>query len=190
MTMKITRMKLIYALIILLIILFVVFLLSLIITKTNSGNTDGKYSFSEFCGISTKGSCNSDSDCVRGGCNAEVCQSKSQDLISTICVAKECFDDEKFNAACSCVEEKCQWAEDVSAGPATLSTNGSCTSHAQCANLNCNSDAIPGCNEGLCECISSGSVKVSCNTHNECSFLTCESGEIGACNQGICECVS
>ncbi|MCS7121710.1 MAG: eight-cysteine-cluster domain-containing protein [Archaeoglobaceae archaeon] len=63
----------------------------------------------EFCGTSTYGKCKNDSDCVRDGCNGEVCRSKFENPVFTICIWKDCYRFEK--AACKCVDGKCQWVQ-------------------------------------------------------------------------------
>ncbi len=70
----------------------------------------GRYSdHSGFCGISTYGSCKSDLDCLRGGCSREVCQSKYESPVATVCVWKECYNAERYHASCRCVDGRCQW---------------------------------------------------------------------------------
>jgi eight-cysteine-cluster-containing protein len=63
----------------------------------------------DFCGWSTYGECKTDSDCIKGGCSGEVCQSKKDEVAVSICIWKECFDAEKYGLNCRCVEGKCQW---------------------------------------------------------------------------------
>jgi len=66
----------------------------------------------EFCGWSTYGRCNSDEDCIRAGCSGQVCQSKFEEPIVTICEWKECYDVKKFNIACKCFNGRCQWVRE------------------------------------------------------------------------------
>lgn len=52
--------------------------------------------------------CQTDSDCVRGGCSGTICHATSQESMATTCEWKEeygCF--QKVN--CGCVEGKCNW---------------------------------------------------------------------------------
>lgn len=63
----------------------------------------------EFCGYSTFGSCVSDSECIPGGCSAQVCLSRSEEPIMTTCEDKVCYESEKYNLTCNCVQGKCQW---------------------------------------------------------------------------------
>ncbi|MFH1307325.1 MAG: hypothetical protein ABIH72_00555 [archaeon] len=185
---KLDNMKIIYALIILLVIFLILLGIVLVYKDKEFGTAD----FSDFCGISTKGSCTSDSDCIRGGCNAEVCQSSSEELRNTVCQAKECFDDEKYNAVCSCVASKCQWDEKLSGDSisSSSSSSGACQTHADCSDFNCNSGEIPGCDQGQCTCIASGGGSAGCTSHSQCSYLDCDEGEIAGCSEGTCQCIS
>ncbi|MCK4552752.1 eight-cysteine-cluster domain-containing protein [Candidatus Pacearchaeota archaeon] len=63
----------------------------------------------DFCGLSTYGSCSSDFDCIKGGCSGQVCQSKNEEPIITTCEFRECYNAEKYDMQCKCVNEKCQW---------------------------------------------------------------------------------
>lgn len=63
----------------------------------------------EFCGQSTGGDCQSDADCIAGGCSSQVCSSKSEGPIITTCEWRECYQSELFGVQCGCVENKCQW---------------------------------------------------------------------------------
>jgi len=64
----------------------------------------------KFCGSSSYGSCNIDSDCRAGGCSGQLCRSNSEDPMVTICDYKECYDASKYNLECGCVDSKCQWS--------------------------------------------------------------------------------
>jgi eight-cysteine-cluster-containing protein len=65
----------------------------------------------EFCGTSTNGSCVSDSDCVKGGCSGQVCQSKNEEPTVTTCEYKDCYNAQSYGLNCKCVDKKCQWAK-------------------------------------------------------------------------------
>jgi len=65
----------------------------------------------KFCGSSSYGPCNIDSDCRAGGCSSQVCRSKSEDAMITICDYRECYDASKYNLECKCVDNGCQWAK-------------------------------------------------------------------------------
>jgi len=62
-----------------------------------------------FCGISTYGECNNDSDCITSGCSSQICQSKYEEPIFTTCEYRDCYDAKKYNLSCKCVNNKCQW---------------------------------------------------------------------------------
>jgi len=61
----------------------------------------------EYYGSSTYGSCQIDTDCTVSGCNGEVCQSKSEEPIYTICIARP--GPKAFGYECKCSENKCHW---------------------------------------------------------------------------------
>ena len=63
----------------------------------------------DFCGTSTYGSCNSDIDCVRGGCSNQYCHSTKETSPITTCEYKECYSAGSFGVECSCVNNQCQW---------------------------------------------------------------------------------
>ena len=65
----------------------------------------------EFCGSSTYGDCSADSDCVIGGCSAQVCQSKNEESTVTTCEYKDCYNAEKYELKCKCLAQQCQWAK-------------------------------------------------------------------------------
>ncbi len=65
----------------------------------------------DFCGWSTDGKCSSDSDCIMGGCSAQVCQSKYEESITTTCEWRDCFDAIKYGLKCRCIDGRCQWSE-------------------------------------------------------------------------------
>lgn len=64
----------------------------------------------KFCGWSTYGSCSSDSDCIKGGCSGEVCQSNQEQPLITTCEWKNCYNPDRYGLYCKCVNEKCQWS--------------------------------------------------------------------------------
>jgi eight-cysteine-cluster-containing protein len=64
-----------------------------------------------FCGTSTLGACSTDSDCVKGGCSGQVCQSKNEKQLATTCEYRDCYDADAYNLGCKCVSNKCQWEE-------------------------------------------------------------------------------
>ncbi len=64
---------------------------------------------SEFCGTSTFGFCETDEDCMTGGCSGQVCQSKSEEPVVTTCEWTDCYDSEEYGVVCACVDSKCTW---------------------------------------------------------------------------------
>jgi eight-cysteine-cluster-containing protein len=62
-----------------------------------------------FCGWSTFGTCETDDDCLAGGCSGQVCQSKNEEPVVTTCEWRECYDAEAYGVNCRCVSNRCQW---------------------------------------------------------------------------------
>lgn len=63
-----------------------------------------------FCGMSSLGSCQTDSDCIAGGCSGQVCQSKSEESSVTPCIYRPCFASAIYKVNCSCIENECRWS--------------------------------------------------------------------------------
>ncbi len=63
----------------------------------------------EFCGSSTEYTCDSDNDCIQGGCSGQVCQGKKEAPVTTICDYRECYNADNYGLECGCVENKCIW---------------------------------------------------------------------------------
>lgn len=63
----------------------------------------------EFCGTSTEGFCNSDSDCKKVGCSGQICGSRFEDGLFSTCQWRECYDETDYSLICGCVNQKCQW---------------------------------------------------------------------------------
>ncbi|MEM2909239.1 MAG: DUF333 domain-containing protein [Candidatus Bilamarchaeaceae archaeon] len=61
-----------------------------------------------FCGWSTEAECTRDDDCMRGGCNSQICQARSEGIIMSSC-DKPCYRPEPYGLRCGCVEGKCKW---------------------------------------------------------------------------------
>ena len=61
-----------------------------------------------FCGTSTNAACSADTDCIIGGCSAQVCQGKGDESAST-CEFRECYDRVKYDVSCGCNAGKCSW---------------------------------------------------------------------------------
>lgn len=62
-----------------------------------------------FCGISTEGPCEYDSECITGGCSGQVCESRKNDPLITSCMEQDCQIAENYNLRCRCIEKGCQW---------------------------------------------------------------------------------
>ncbi len=62
-----------------------------------------------FCGKSTYGPCNTDDDCLSGGCSGQVCQSKAEEPVITTCEYRACYNPQPYGLQCICFENKCQW---------------------------------------------------------------------------------
>ena len=63
----------------------------------------------EYYGSSTFGPCASNNDCFVNGCNSEICQSKSQESLVSICITPDKPTAKDLGYTCGCVEAKCQW---------------------------------------------------------------------------------
>lgn len=63
----------------------------------------------EFCGTSTLDSCETNEDCMVGGCSSQVCQTKTAEPTFTTCEYRECYNAEAYNLECKCLENKCQF---------------------------------------------------------------------------------
>ena len=81
------------------------------VDTTLGGKYPGQPYLGGFCGTSTFGPCESNEDCMVGGCSGEVCQSVNEEPVGTPCWWKDCFEDEKYGVSCQCIEGRCQWAK-------------------------------------------------------------------------------
>ena len=63
----------------------------------------------EFFGSSTNGVCSVHDDCIVSGCNNEICQSQSEELLSSVCVVPEKLTPLQVGLECRCIDNKCQW---------------------------------------------------------------------------------
>jgi eight-cysteine-cluster-containing protein len=68
----------------------------------------GKYN--EYYGYSI-GSCEIDADCYISGCNSEICQSKNEEPLVSICVIPDEPTPKQLDYECKCLENKCQWVK-------------------------------------------------------------------------------
>ncbi len=62
-----------------------------------------------FCGVSTKGTCAVDADCVVSGCSSQVCGAATEEPLVTTCEDKACYKARNFGLSCRCMERQCQW---------------------------------------------------------------------------------
>lgn len=62
-----------------------------------------------FCGSSTKTQCQTDADCVSGGCSGQICGSANDQGGVSTCEWTDCYDKTKYGVNCGCVAEECQW---------------------------------------------------------------------------------
>ena len=62
-----------------------------------------------FCGKSSFGSCQTDADCIKGGCSGQICQSKDEEQKITTCEWRECYNSTRNNINCVCIKNRCRW---------------------------------------------------------------------------------
>ncbi len=77
-------------------------------TEIDNFTDDGLPIPKEFCGWNTGAECEKDSECVVGGCSGHVCGSIGEEIITT-CEYTECYNAERYNVKCECVEGICSW---------------------------------------------------------------------------------
>lgn len=66
---------------------------------------------SEYYGSSTYGPCQANNDCLISGCNLEICQSKAEETLVSICILPDKPLPPQLGYKCQCVAQKCQWAK-------------------------------------------------------------------------------
>lgn len=64
-----------------------------------------------YYGQSTYGFCENDDDCFISGCNSEICQSKSEEILHSICIVPEKPTPKQLGYECKCLHLKCQWSK-------------------------------------------------------------------------------
>lgn len=64
----------------------------------------------DYYGSSTLGPCTTDKDCYISGCNLEICQSKNEEPLYSICMAPQEPTPEELGYKCKCQNQKCQWS--------------------------------------------------------------------------------
>lgn len=79
--------------------------------KTPDGRTftEKIEKITDYYGSSTLGPCTKDEDCYISGCNTEICQSKSEEPLYSICIVPEKPTPEQLGYKCKCQNQKCQW---------------------------------------------------------------------------------
>jgi len=100
-----------------LIVVLMMFLISFIGCATtpqemrdeDSGYIDIKES-QGFCGSSTYGECSFDFNCVKSGCSGQICQSKNEEPMVSICLHRDCYDAKAYQLRCKCAGGECQWS--------------------------------------------------------------------------------
>lgn len=83
----------------------------------------------EYYGRPTYGNCQTDDDCIFGGCNAEICQSRNEESIVSICLAPEKPTPKQLGYQCRCIVNKCQWSKEIS-----CDANNPCPEGKECYN--------------------------------------------------------
>jgi len=66
---------------------------------------------SNYYGHSTLGNCTTDGDCLLSGCNGEICQSKKEEPLNSICVVPDKPLPKQLGYQCRCLVKKCQWVK-------------------------------------------------------------------------------
>ncbi len=101
---------------ILIFITIALFLISFVFAQSMTSKTVENTNGSEknsFCGTSTYGECETNSDCARAGCSDSVCQSINEETVITTCEFKDCYNAEKYNMRCKCINGQCQWQQNT-----------------------------------------------------------------------------
>lgn len=62
-----------------------------------------------FCGTSSEDPCETNEDCITGGCSGSICQSKNTEPTFTTCEYRDCYNAEAYKMECKCAENKCKW---------------------------------------------------------------------------------
>jgi|GEM_PF-5816088 len=65
----------------------------------------------EYYGSSLLGTCDCGCDCVTDGCNGEICRSKDDESVGTICSIPDKPLPADLGYSCTCVQNKCQWTK-------------------------------------------------------------------------------
>ena len=79
------------------------------ITEIRRNVTSNILEIGEVCGGSTNGSCTIGSDCIKGGCSGQVCQSRLEEPIITTCEWIDCYSASTYGLECMCADGQCRW---------------------------------------------------------------------------------
>ena len=90
-------------------LLILIVLISLCINTTKSSEYE-YCSEDQHHGHSTNGACYSNNDCVIDGCNGEICRSKFEEGMASICVYNPPYPKD-LGCNCKCVNKKCMWVK-------------------------------------------------------------------------------
>jgi eight-cysteine-cluster-containing protein len=64
-----------------------------------------------YYGFSTFGPCQNDQGCFVSGCNSEICQSKAEEPMVSICIAPDRPTPPQLDYGCGCRSNRCQWIQ-------------------------------------------------------------------------------
>lgn len=62
-----------------------------------------------YYGFSTFGQCQNDNDCLISGCNREICQSRFEEEMASICILPNRPTPSQLGYGCRCHLNQCQW---------------------------------------------------------------------------------
>jgi eight-cysteine-cluster-containing protein len=101
--------KIVFGLIVITFLLVFIWFLVPPNTDEDKYTTTSTTTIPEHHGSSTHGKCSTDGDCFISGCNNEICQSKSEDPLTSICIYNPPYPKD-LDYECRCVEKKCLWS--------------------------------------------------------------------------------
>jgi eight-cysteine-cluster-containing protein len=64
-----------------------------------------------YYGFSTFGPCQNDNDCFASGCNSEICQSRAEEPMVSICIVPDRPTPPQLGYGCGCYLSECQWIQ-------------------------------------------------------------------------------
>ncbi len=77
-------------------------------TSLDHNTTTTSTTIPEHHGSSTHGNCSANDDCIISGCNNEICQSKFEEPMMSICVYNPPYPKD-LGYECRCTDKKCMW---------------------------------------------------------------------------------